>query len=83
MRALLDAGIDIGKEISVIVWGSMADTLAGIDVTTIDQPDAHKAGARMVEMLLALVDGKPAGELQELWQPVLLAGSTVGPAQLE
>lgn len=78
VRALLDAGVDIGKEISVIVWGSMADTLAGIDVTTIDQPDAHQAGARMADMLLALVDGKPASELQELWQPVLLAGSTVG-----
>jgi LacI family transcriptional regulator len=32
----------------------------------------------MIDMLLALVDGKPASELQELWQPVLLPGSTVG-----
>ncbi|TFW22272.1 substrate-binding domain-containing protein [Duganella callida] len=79
VRALLDAGIDIGKEISVIVWGCMSDTLAGANVTTIDQPDAHKAGARMVEMLLALVDGTPAGELHELWQPVLQPGATVGP----
>jgi LacI family transcriptional regulator len=33
----------------------------------------------MVEMLLALVSGVPASELYELWQPVLLAGATVGP----
>jgi LacI family transcriptional regulator len=79
VRALLDAGIDIGKEMSLIVWGNMADTLAGANVTTIDQPDPHKAGARMIAMLMELVDGKPAGELQELWQPVLLPGSTVGP----
>lgn len=79
MRALLDAGVEIGKEISVIVWGNMADTLSGANVTTIDQPDPRKAGARMIAMLLSLVDGTPAGELQELWQPVLLEGATVGP----
>jgi LacI family transcriptional regulator len=78
VRALLDAGVDIGKEMSVIVWGNMADTLAGADVTTIDQPDPRKAGARMIDMLQALVDGTPAAELQELWQPVLLPGATVG-----
>lgn len=79
MRALLDAGVEIGKEISVIVWGNMADTLSGANVTTIDQPDSRKAGARMIAMLLALVEGTPACELQELWQPVLLEGATVGP----
>jgi len=81
MRALLDAGVEIGKEISVIVWGNMADTLSGANVTTIDQPDARQAGARMIAMLQSLVDGTPAGELHELWQPVLVAGATVGPAQ--
>ena len=81
VRALLDAGIDIGKEISLIVWGNVADTLAGTSVTTIDQPDPHKAGARMVSMLMSLVDGTPASELHELWQPVLLEGSTAGPVR--
>jgi LacI family transcriptional regulator len=60
----------------------MADTLAGIDITTIDQPEPHKAGARMVAMLQALVDGTPAAQLQELWQPLLLPGSTVGACPL-
>jgi LacI family transcriptional regulator len=81
MRALLDAGVEIGKEISVIVWGNMADTLSGANVTTIDQPDARQAGARMIAMLQSLVEGTPAGELHELWQPVLVEGATVGPAQ--
>jgi LacI family transcriptional regulator len=78
VRALLDAGVEIGTEMSVIVWGNMADTLAGANVTTIDQPEPRKAGARMIDMLLALVDGTPASDLQELWQPLLLPGSTVG-----
>jgi LacI family transcriptional regulator len=77
VRALLDAGIAIGRDISLIVWGSMADTLAGIDVTTIDQPSPRAAGARMADMLLALINGKPAASLHELWQPTLLAGATV------
>jgi LacI family transcriptional regulator len=80
VRALLDAGIAIGKEISVIVWGNMADTLAGVNVTTIDQPNPRLAGARMITMLQALVDGTPASELHELWQPVLWPGATVGAA---
>lgn len=80
VRALLDAGVRIGTEVSLIVWGSMADTLAELDVTTIDQPDARAAGARMAQMLLARLDGTPAAQLQELWQPRLVAGSTVGPA---
>ncbi len=80
VRALLDAGVRIGRDISLIVWGSMADTLAGLDVTTIDQPDARAAGARMSAMLLALLEGTPPAALQELWQPALVAGSTVGPS---
>lgn len=78
VRALLDADVDIGRDMSLIVWGSMADTLAGIDVTTIDQPNARAAGARMADMLLALIDGQAAASLQELWQPMLTGGATVG-----
>jgi LacI family transcriptional regulator len=77
MRALLDAGIDIGKQMSVIVWGRMEDSLAGYHATTIDQPHADMAGAKMIEMLLALLGGTPPSELQELWQPVLIPGETV------
>lgn len=79
VRALLDQGIEIGQEISVIVWGSIEDSLVGSNVTTIDQPDAKLAGAKMTEMLAALVNGTPPEQLQVLWQPVLLQGATVGP----
>ncbi|HTD06905.1 substrate-binding domain-containing protein [Undibacterium sp.] len=78
IRALLDSGIDIGKEISVIVWGSVEDTLVGYNVTTVDQPRPKEAGARIGEMLLSLLDGTPPSELQVLWQPVLLEGATTG-----
>ncbi|RSZ59359.1 LacI family DNA-binding transcriptional regulator [Massilia atriviolacea] len=78
VRALLDAGIDIGKDMSVIVWGSIEDSLVGSNVTTIDQPGPTEAGAKMTEMLSALVAGTPPAQLQVLWQPVLLPGATVG-----
>lgn len=79
LRALLDAGIVLGKEMSVIVWGGVDDTLIGINVSSIDQPDPRGAGATMVDMLLALLAGRKPAELHVLWQPVLLAGATVGP----
>jgi LacI family transcriptional regulator len=78
VRALLDAGIRIGEDISLIVWGSMADALSDIDVTTIDQPNAAAAGAKMAGRLQALVEGAPAESLQVLWQPALLQGATMG-----
>jgi LacI family transcriptional regulator len=78
VRALLDAGIRIGEDISLIVWGSMADALSDIDVTTIDQPNAAAAGAKMAGMLQALVEGADPAELQVLWQPALTGGTTVG-----
>ncbi len=80
VRALLDAGIDIGRDISLIVWGVMEDSLAGYNVTTVQQPEPRRAGAKMIEMLFALLDGTPPAQLQELWQPVLLPGETAGPA---
>ena len=78
VRALLDAGVKIGTEMSVIVWGSVEDSLVGSNVTTIDQPGSSEAGAKMAEMLAAVVAGEDPSTLQVLWQPVLVAGSTVG-----
>jgi len=81
MRALLDAGIAIGQEMSIIVWGKMEDSLAGYKVTTIEQPNPDLAGKKMVDMLLALQNGTPPAELQVLWQPVLIPGETVSQAR--
>jgi LacI family transcriptional regulator len=81
VRALLDAGVEIGKNVSVIVWGSAEDTLTGSHITTIDQPQPRKAGAKMIEMLLALVAGAAPSTQQVLWQPVLLPGASVGPCR--
>ncbi len=79
VRALLDAGVAIGSEMSVIVWGSVEDTLVDLNVTTIDQPDLEGAGAKMADMLQALVGGADPASLQVLWNTTLIEGATVGP----
>jgi LacI family transcriptional regulator len=78
VRALLDAGIELGKDMSVIIWGSIGDSLVDRNMTTIDQPEPRAAGAKMAEMLMALLDGTPPTKLQVLWQPELVPGATVG-----
>ncbi len=79
VRALLDAGIKIGDEVSLVVWGEMEDSLAGHHVTTVHQPEPKRAGTKMVEMLMALMNGTAPENLQVLWQPVLFLGETAGP----
>lgn len=78
LRALKDAGLALGKDMSIIVWGGIEDSLVSVNVTTIDLPDTHLAGARIADMLADLINGTPVDQLQELWQPVLVPGETVG-----
>jgi LacI family transcriptional regulator len=75
VRALQDAGVAIGEEISLIVWGSLQDS--PLPIATIEQPRAREAGREMAGMLLALSQGKPAAELQTLWQPELILTASV------
>jgi len=72
--ALLPIGLELSKSVD------NATPLVGSNVTTIDQPDSDRAGAKMIEMLSAVVGGADPGDLQVLWQPVLLPGTTVGRA---
>ena len=82
VRALLDAGLVPGRDISVIVYDGMpADTLlGGIAITAIAQPEAHAAGVQLAELMLGVVAGKPLQALQTLWQPALVPGDSYRPA---
>lgn len=81
MRALLQAGIAIGHEVSVVVNdGVPPDTLLiGQDVAAVTQPTAYASGQTMAGMLLTLIDGKPLEQPQVLLPPVFVAGSSLGP----
>jgi LacI family transcriptional regulator len=82
VRALLDRGVAIGREISVIVYdGVPADNLlAGMTIAAIEQPTAYEAGQTMAEMLLARIQSPEGAPQQVLRQPVFAAGSSLGPA---
>lgn len=81
MRALLQAGIDVGREVSVIVYGGMpTDTLlVGEEVAAISQPTSYTTGTTIADMILTLVEGKPLPQRHVLWQPEFVGGSSIGP----
>jgi LacI family transcriptional regulator len=84
LRGLVDAGVRLGQDVSVIVHGDIpGDTLLlGVDVTTVTQPTAHASGVTMAEMVLQLLREPAAGPCHVLRQPALVLGSTSGPAPL-
>lgn len=82
VRALLDAQVAIGRDISVIVYdGVPPDTLlTGQSIAAIEQPTAYEAGRTLAEMLLRVIREPAASPQHLLRQPVFVDGSSVGPA---
>jgi LacI family transcriptional regulator len=78
VRALLDAGLVPGRDLSVVVWGGLEDSLLDLSVTAIAQPDPAQVGSKLVEMLSALVGDTPAAELQCELPVSLRPGASVG-----
>lgn len=81
VRALLDEGVRIGDELSVIVYDGVPEDMlpAGLQITAIGQPTAYAAGETMADMLLAQVRGEPLAERHRLLQPVFEPGNSIGP----
>jgi len=80
MRALLDANITVGKQISLIVYdGFPADSLVGTTVTSVIQPTPNKVGQKLAEMILSRLNGENPKKLQALWQPAIEIGNSDGP----
>lgn len=80
MRALLDAGVVAGRDLSVIIYdGLPPDTLVDTTVTSIIQPEPGKVGQQLAEMMLALLAGEDPSRLQVLWQPEIQVGTSDGP----
>ena len=80
MRGLMDLGLVLGKDISVVVHGVIpADSLlAGLEPTMVTQPTAHRTGETMAEMVLQVLREPGRGPFQLLRQPELVIGQTTG-----
>ena len=83
IRALLDRGVAIGSEMSVIVnEGVPEDTLfAGLSVAAVRQPTPYRSGQTLGEMALALAERKPLEPAQVLRQPEFADGNSIGPVR--
>ncbi|MEN9892186.1 MAG: hypothetical protein RLY78_2481 [Pseudomonadota bacterium] len=81
IRALLDAGVRIGRDISVIVnEGVPEDTLfSQFRVAAVTQPTAYTTGQALGELLLGVSGRQPLAERQVLRQPGFVDGDTIGP----
>lgn len=82
IRGLLDAGLRVGQDMSVVVHGDIPqDTLlTGLDVTTVTQPTPQTTGMALAEMVMQVLRAPEAGPYQMLRLPALQLGSSTGPA---
>ena len=81
VRGLLDADIDLGKEMSVVVHGELPSDslLSEMSITLVTQPTAHDSGVTMAEMVLKRLKDGEQERMHVLRQSTLQAGSTTGP----
>ena len=81
VRALLDAGLRLGREMSVIVYDGVPEDnlLPSPAITSIEQPTPHRAGEMLAELMQKAQQQRPLAELQVLWRPALQAGESDGP----
>jgi LacI family transcriptional regulator len=82
LRALMDAGLQPGRDLSVIAqdFVSEADLLVMPSITSIEHADAHRVGAQLAELVQGVQQKRPLSSLQVLWQPTLRPGASDGPA---
>ncbi|ADH62590.1 transcriptional regulator, LacI family [Allomeiothermus silvanus DSM 9946] len=79
LHALRERGLRAGREVSVIGYDDISPAhYTDPPLTTLRQP-FRAMGRRLVEMLLARMDGVPAQKLQEVWAPELVIRGSVGP----
>jgi len=80
LHALGAAGLRAGRDVSIIGYDDLSvATYTDPPLTTVAQP-IERAAARMVDMLLHLIDGALVEGMQELWQAELVARASDGPA---
>lgn len=80
LRALTDAGLVPGRDLSLIVYdGVPADIPVPYRVTAVIQPTGDSTGRAIAQLVVCVLAGKPLDSLQQLGQPEIGPGDTDGP----
>ena len=82
-RAIRSAGLTLGRDVSVIAHDDVfpflnADRMVPTLSTT--RSSIRAAGARIAELVLQLLAGRPAADIHELWPVELVLRESTGPA---
>jgi LacI family transcriptional regulator len=78
MRAVTEMGKVVGRDVGVIGGDDHPFGRLVTPALTTFSADTNKAGHRMVQMLLARLNGTPPAELQEVWNPSLIVRASDG-----
>ncbi len=82
-RAIHDAGLEMGRDISVVTHDDMLGYLANGDevpLFTATRSSVRAAGRRCAEILLGRIPNPDAPPDQEVWESELVLGASTGPA---
>ncbi|WP_372525578.1 substrate-binding domain-containing protein [Piscinibacter sp.] len=80
VHALLNAGLTLGRDLSVIVYDGLGeDSVIRSAITSIRQPTPSATGTEIAELTLARVRGEPLESLHRLKMPALDPGDSDGP----
>ncbi|NVK32054.1 MAG: substrate-binding domain-containing protein [Gammaproteobacteria bacterium] len=80
MRAIEQAGLKVGKDLSLLVFdGLPADNLMADQITSIRQPNLYGLGRDLAGFVLRRIDAEDVRTMQELRSSALIAGTTDGP----
>lgn len=80
LRAIEAAGLVAGADVSVIGHDDLPEaSMTRPPLATIRQPHAA-VGARLADIVAALIDGGAPETFQEIWQPELVVRSSIGAA---
>ena len=80
LRAIKEAGLAVGRDVSVVGHDNLsASAFAEPALTTMELP-IPEVGARLAEMLIALIGGADAREFAEVWPVLPIERASTGPA---
>ena len=82
-RLLLDRGLQMGKDVSVVTYDDQISYLhvgGEVPMFTSTRSSIRDAGTRCAQMLIDLISGQSQSPIHELWEAELTLGSSTGPA---